>query len=245
MAKELNHVALLGLGYSQLDYHLSITHSEEYDEVWAVNSMCAVVNADRVFMMDPASRFFETEDAGGQTEVMRKTLPKLTCPVYSCELDERVPAIELYPLEEIVTDLGCGYFNNTISYALAFAMWKQVKRLSVFGADFTYTTNMHFGELGRACCEFWLARCMMTGMEVGVAPSSPLLDTNIPEKKRLYGYHRMENPPVVYAEDGNLKITEFSNIEQEDDVVVSIHGREDDMKPAKQAGLRPVEPASY
>ena len=54
MAKELNHVALLGLGHSQLDYHLSITHSEEYDEVWAVNSMCAVVNADRVFMMDPA-----------------------------------------------------------------------------------------------------------------------------------------------------------------------------------------------
>ena len=40
MAKELNHVALLGLGHSQLDYHLSITHSEEYDEVWAVNSMC-------------------------------------------------------------------------------------------------------------------------------------------------------------------------------------------------------------
>ena len=61
----------------------------------------------------------------------------------------------------------------------------------------------------------------------------------------LYGYHRMENPPVVYAEDGTLKITQFSNIEQEEGVVVSIHGREDDMKPAKQAGLRPVEPVSY
>ena len=73
--EKLDHVALLGLGHSQLDYHLSITHSEEYDEVWAVNSMCAVVNADRVFMMDPASRFFDSDDAGGQTEVMRKTLP--------------------------------------------------------------------------------------------------------------------------------------------------------------------------
>ena len=91
---EGKHVALLGLGHSQLDYHLSITHSEEYDEVWAINSMCAVVNADRVFMMDPASRFFESDDAGGQTEVMRKTLPNLTCPGYSCELDKRVPAME-------------------------------------------------------------------------------------------------------------------------------------------------------
>ena len=74
---EGKRVALLGLGHSQLDYHLSITHSEEYDEVWAVNSMCAVVNADRVFMMDPASRFFDSDDAGGQTEVIRKILPTL------------------------------------------------------------------------------------------------------------------------------------------------------------------------
>ena len=106
MTKKLNHVALLGLGQSQLDYHLSLTHSVEYDEVWAVNSMCAVVKADRVFMMDPASRFFETKNAGAQTEVMRKILPKLTCPVYSCEYDKRVPAIELYPLEKIVQELG-------------------------------------------------------------------------------------------------------------------------------------------
>jgi len=33
MTKKLNHVALLGLGQSQLDYHLSLTHSVEYDEV--------------------------------------------------------------------------------------------------------------------------------------------------------------------------------------------------------------------
>ena len=242
---EGKRVALLGLGHSQLDYHLSITHSEEYDEVWAVNSMCAVVNADRVFMMDPASRFFDSEDAGGQTEVMRKTLPNLTCPVYSCELDDRVPAIALYPLEEIVGELGCGYFNNTISYAIAFALWKRVKQLNVFGADFTYTTNMHFGELGRACCEFWLARCLAAGMDIAIAPSSPLLDTNVSEQKKLYGYHRLYNPPVVYSDGSNLKVTKFSNIEKEEEVVVSIHGREDDVKPAKQAGVQPVEPTSY
>jgi len=27
--------------------------------------------------------------------------------------------------------------------------------------------------------------------------------------------------------------------------VVSIHGREDDVKPVKQAGVQPVEPTSY
>ena len=237
---EGKHVALLGMGHSQLDYHLSITHSEEYDEVWAINSMCAVVNADRVFMMDPASRFFDSDDAGGQTEIMRKILPTLACPVYSCELDKRVPAIEPYPLEAVVGELGCGYFNNTISYAIAFALWKRIGRLSVFGADFTYTTNIHYGELGRACCEFWLSRCMVAGMEVAIAPRSPLLDTNVAEKERLYGYHRLENPPVVYLEKGNLKVTPFSEIEQEEEVVVSIHGRQDNVQITQ-----PVEPKSY
>ena len=160
--------------------------------------------------------------------------------MYSCELDKRVPAIELYPLEEIVGELGCGYFNNTISYAIAFALWKRIGRLSVFGADFTYTTNMHYGELGRACCEFWLSRCMVAGMEVAIAPRSPLLDTNITEKQRLYGYHRLENPPVVYLEKGNLKVTPFSEIEEEEAVVVSIYGRQDNVQITQ-----PVEPKSY
>ena len=102
---EGKHIALLGLGQSQLDYHLSITHSQEYDEIWAINAMCAVVQPDRVFMMDPASRFLDTEDAGGQTKVMRKVLPTLQCPIYSCELDPRVPSIELYPLGQVVGEL--------------------------------------------------------------------------------------------------------------------------------------------
>ena len=43
--KKLNgkKVAIVGMGKSQLDYHLSISHSKEYDEVWAINSMCAVI----------------------------------------------------------------------------------------------------------------------------------------------------------------------------------------------------------
>ena len=124
-------VAIVAMGKSQLDYHLSISHSKEYDEVWAINSMCAVVKADRVFMMDPASRFFDTNDPGPQTNVMRKILPQIKCPVYSCQLDKRVPSIELYPLEEIIDVLGCGYLNNTIAYAIAFAALNNVGKLSM------------------------------------------------------------------------------------------------------------------
>ena len=228
------------MGQSQLDYHMSITHSVEYDEVWAINSMCAVVKTDRVFMMDPVSRFLDTNDAGPQTEVMRKILPTLECPVYSCELDKRVPAIELYPLEKIIKDLGCAYFNNTIAYAIAFALYKEVAQISLYGADFSYTTNVHFGELGRGCCEFWLAKCMAQGIDVSVAATSPMLDTNIPEKEKLYGYHRLDNPPVVYLDNGELKVTEFSKVQFSEKVPFGVSGRQDIPNT-----LGPPEPEKY
>jgi hypothetical protein len=247
MIKELEgkKIAIVAMGKSQLDYHLSISHSKEYDEVWAINSMCAVVKADRVFMMDPASRFFDTNDPGPQTKVMRKILPQIKCPVYSCELDKRAPSIELYPLEKIIDSLGCGYLNNTIAYAIAFAALNNVGKLSMYGADFSYTTNVHFGEMGRACCEFWLAKCMGMGIEVSVAATSSMLDTNVPEREKLYGYHRLEDPLVVYLKDGDLKTTEFSNIEIDDEKPVGVSGRQDHMRVRKTNGLTPPEPSQY
>ena len=247
MIKELEgkKVAIVAMGKSQLDYHLSISHSKEYDEVWAINSMCAVVKADRVFMMDPASRFFDTNDPGPQTKVMRKILPQIKCPVYSCQLDKRAPSIELYPLEKIIDVLGCGYLNNTIAYAIAFAALNNVGKLSMYGADFSYTTNVHFGEMGRACCEFWLAKCMGMGIEVSVAATSSMLDTNVPEREKLYGYHRLEDPLVVYLKDGDLKTTEFSNIEINDEKPVGVSGRQDHMRVRKTNGLTPPEPNQY
>jgi|TARA_R100001530_G_scaffold19335_5_gene16329 hypothetical protein len=247
MIKELKgkNIAIVAMGKSQLDYHMSISHSKEYDEVWAINSMCAVVKCDRVFMMDPASRFFDTFDAGPQTQVMRKTLPRLEIPIYSCELDNRAPAVEMFPLDEVVEKTGCGYLNNTIAYAIAFAAFNEVGKISMYGADFSYSTNIYFGELGRGCCEFWLAKCMAKGIDVSIAANSPMLDTNISSKEKLYGYHRLEDPPVVYLKNGDLKTTNFSNIEKENEKLVGVSGRQDPIRIKKTNGLTPPEPSRY
>ena len=49
-----------------------------------------LIHADRMFMLDPASRFFDSNDAGKQTSAMTRILPEANYPVYTCELDERV-----------------------------------------------------------------------------------------------------------------------------------------------------------
>tara|TARA_R100001082_G_scaffold47889_1_gene25662 strand:- start:252 stop:752 length:501 start_codon:yes stop_codon:yes gene_type:complete len=166
---------------------------------------------------------------------MRRTLPKLDIPIYSCVEDTRVPGIVLYPLDKVIKETGCSYFNNSIAYAIAFALYKKVGSINIFGADFTYKTNVHFGEMGRACCEFWLSKCITKGIDVAVAPSSSLLDTNVPIQEKLYGYHRLEDPPVVYINKGKLTIGKTSEV-VEDAPLIGVSGRKD---------IGPPEPEKY
>jgi hypothetical protein len=232
-------VAIVAMGQSQIDFHLSQVHSVQFDEVWAINAMIGVVpSIDRAFILDPMSRFFDTEDAGSMTEMMRKELPKADYPIYSCELDERVPAVEEYPLEKVVRYAGTGYLNNTIAYAIAYGLWKKVNSMSLFGIDFTYKSNMHFAEAGRGCVEFWIAKCIAEEIKIGIAPRSTLLDTDVDVKEKLYGYHRLDDPKVTFTDqDGEIKVCLLSNIKEEkESKPVGIINRKD---------LTPVEPNKY
>lgn len=190
-------IAIIGLGASQIDYVIGVENSKQWDEVWGINSALSVFDLDRVFMLDPVSRFLDTEDAGNQTEVMRRVLPNYTKPIYTCELDERVPALVKYPLEEVIKDQRCAYMNNTTAYALAFALWNEVGHIDLFGMDFSYKHNLHFAEAGRACLEFWICKCISSQITVGVSPRSSLLDQNVGLEERLYGYHRLANPKIA------------------------------------------------
>ena len=226
------HIALIGLGTSQIDYVIARENSVNWDETWGCGSSAAVFDLDRLFMMDPASRFFDTNDAGNQTEVMRDTLPFLDIPVYSCELDERVPSIVEFPLDEVIADTRCAYMNNTVAYAVAFAYWNRVAHIDLFGIDFSYKGNIHFAEAGRACVEFWLSKCIEKGIKVGVSPRSALLDSSVPLNERLYGYHRLNNPKVALPKDDEWFVCDYSEMEE------IIERGETTIKKE----LRPVEP---
>ena len=209
-------VAILGLGASQIDYVISVENSRTWDEVWCINSAFSVFECDRVFMMDPASRYLDTEDAGNQTDVMRRLLPSYTkAPIYSCELDGRVPALELFPIEEVIQEQKCAYLNNTVAYAIAFGLYNEVAHMDLFGMDFSYKHNLHFAEAGRACVEFWVSRCISNGVGIGTSPRSALLDSNVEPHERLYGYHRLADPLMVTTDqEGHFLVCQQSNFEE-------------------------------
>ena len=194
-------IALVAMGESQLDFHLSKSHSVEFDEVWGINAMAGITECDRVFMMDPASRFLDSDAAGSQTGIMTKVLKTHNGPIYTCELDDRCPGLVEYPLLDVGETTRCSYFNNTVPFAIAFALYHKVGRLNLFGLDFTYKGNLHFAEAGRSCVEFWLAKCIENNMVVSVAPRSGLLDTDTPIQDKLYGYHRLEDPLLILIDE--------------------------------------------
>ena len=222
-------VAIVGLGNSFSEFILARIRSEKFDEIWAINAMSAVIYHDKCFMMDPASRFLDTPNAGTQTNIMAERLKvKLNVPIYSCVLDERCPDVIEYPLQQVLQKTKYAYLNNTVAYALAYAVAEEVSELHLYGIDFTHKA-VNFAEAGRACCEFWLAIAVAKGIKINIAHSSSLLDTNVPDDEKLYGYHRLDDPFVSTVTQGSMLITKKSKLEPPEplDAKPNIIGRED------------------
>ena len=223
-------IAIVGLGGSYSDYIAARVASHEFDEVWGINCIGGIIHVDKTFMMDPVSRFLDTDNAGSQTGVAREFLKTNKKPIITCQLDKRVKHLELFPLKEVATELGCCYFNNTVAYAVAYAIWAKAGTICLYGIDYTYK-NVSMAESGRACVEFWCAIAVSRGIKIEIASKSSLLDTNVPDNEKLYGYHRLDDPLVQTVKDGGLLITKQSEIEPPEPVESNpiIFGRHDNV----------------
>jgi len=209
-------IAIVGLGKSWHDFNLAKSHGAHFDEVWAINAVGSVIFHDRTFMMDPVSRFLDTDNAGGQTSGMTEVLLNDDKPIYTCELDARCKNLVEFPLNEILKAFNCHYLNNTVAYAVAFALWNKVGTIKMFGVDFSYRGNLHFAESGRACVEYWLSKAMVMGIKIEVASTSGLLDTDVPAEEKLYGYHRLDDPKVVLSDgQGTMLAVNVSELNKE------------------------------
>ena len=205
-------VAIIGLGVSQVDFAIGLENSREWDEVWCINSAGLVYPADRIFALDPASRFFDSNDAGKQTNAMKKLMATSDIPIYTSELDPRIKNAIRYPVEEVCNATKCAYMNTTVAFAIAFALYNKVGRIDLFGIDFSYKENMHFAEAGRACVEFWISKCMSEDILVGISGRSTVLDSNVPATEKLYGFHRLDKPLVAVPHEGKFIIGPYDEI---------------------------------
>jgi SAM-dependent methyltransferase len=209
------HVAIVGLGPSCATY-FELTRrlggvSAYCDETWGINAIGDVLRCDRVFHMDDIrvqeARAKEKPDSN--IAAMVKWLKSHPGPVYTSIPRPGYPGMVAFPLEDVLNgnldgNGGAPYFNSTAAYAVAYAIHIGVKRISLFGVDYTMP-NAHKAEQGRACVEFWLGIAAARGIEITVPDQSSLLDACAPEAERLYGYD-CADVFLDPREDGGVKI---------------------------------------
>ena len=204
----LNHqprsVALVAMGPSITDF-IQDTLTQELkpgwvDEVWAINMAANGIHHDVVFWMDDLVS--QNEFRPGLMQLLnQRGKPVIT----SVRHPEIVPNSYDYPVQE-VTQLGWQvfgkpYLNNGVVMAVAYALWKGVKTLRIYGADFTYP-NRNYAEAGRACIESWIVFCTLQGMQVKISGTSSLFDA-YGNMQGVYGFR--EQPEFVMPDGTRCK----------------------------------------
>ena len=193
-------VALVGMGPSIVDI-MNETLTQECspswcDEVWAINMVSNVIEHDMVIWMDDLEQ--QQNFKPGLFDLLRRRgKPVLTCKARR----DIIPNSYDYPLDEIaaisIPVFGKPYLSNGVAMAIAYAFWKGVKVLKIYGCDFTYP-NRNFAEEGRACTEAWITLATLRGMAIHLSPSTSLFDTT--GDKGIYGYAEQ---PEITLPDGN------------------------------------------
>lgn len=197
------HVALVALGPSYYDFIREAVgrkdHTIPFDEIWTVNRGFQAVRHDKVFIMDDL-RWLEQHDFTYAEALKKHDKPLITCFQY-----DDYPMSVAYPIDMIIRRLEDDLLNNTVAYAIAYAMCTQVECLSIYGADFYYP-DVQMREEGSQACAFLLGVSRSFGMKFRLPQSTTLLGANavkIDPKtgkacRPLYGYHRrieLVDPP--------------------------------------------------
>lgn len=218
------HVAILGLGPSVTTF-LELTkrlggRSSYCDEVWGINAIGDVFNCDRVFHMDDlrVQEARAVANPDGNIAGMIKWLKTHPGPIYTSVKRDGYPGLVEFPLADVLSGAydqnGAPYFNSTAAYAIVYAIHIGVKRMSLFGIDYTLP-NVHSGEKGRACCEFWLGVAASRGIEITVPEQTTLLDACAPERELLYGYDCVD-VDLIPDQSGRVEVSFSERADQPD-----------------------------
>lgn len=209
------HVAIVGLGPScaslfELTRRLGGV-SAYCDEVWGLNAIGDVLKCHRIFHMDDlkVQEARAAANPAGNIAAMVRWLKTHPGPVYTSIVREGYPGLVAFPLQDVLNrsadqNGGAPYFNSTAAYAIAFAIHIGVKRISLFGLDYTFP-NAHRAEQGRACCEFWLGIAAARGIEITIPETSSLMDACATDRDRLYGYD-CADVQLINQADGSVKV---------------------------------------
>jgi|CXWL01.1.fsa_nt_gi SAM-dependent methyltransferase len=217
------HVAILALGPSlekYVDVVKRVGGKHAYcDETWGINAVGGVVLCDRIFHMDDVRIQEIRAKARPDTNIARmlEWIKVHPGPIITSRAHPDYPGLVEYPLRDVIHTFQHAYFNSTVAYAVAYAIWLGVKKISLYGLDFTYA-NSHDAEKGRACVEFWLGIAAERGINFMIPKDSTLLDAMNTQAERLYGYDTVDVRISAVKGDTVVEFTERAQLPTADEI---------------------------
>jgi SAM-dependent methyltransferase len=203
-----DHVVILGLGPSAESYVDIVkrlgARKKFADEVWAINALGDIIQCDLIFHMDDV-KIQEVRAAAkpdSNIAAMVEWLKTHSGPIMTSRAYPEYPGLIEFPLEDVINKLGQCYFNNTAAFAVAWAIYLGVKKISFFGIDFTYP-NAAQAEKGRGSVEFWMGFAAARGIELGMSAQSSLMDACEPDDQKIYGYGKFGTRDVTITSGAN------------------------------------------
>jgi hypothetical protein len=217
------HVAICALGpsiVSFMDLTMRMGGCAKFcDEVWGINALGDILQCDRVFHMDDVriQEIRAAKNPDGNIAAMLPWMKNHPGPIYTSRTHPDYPGMVPFPLEEVLNDVPKGYMNSTAAHAVAYAVYLGVKKITLFGMDFTYA-NSHHAEKGRACVEFWLGVAAARGIEIAMPQQSSLMDAREPMGERFYGYDTVDLNIIRVAGRIKIDFTEKAKLPTADEI---------------------------
>ena len=191
---DLHTVAIIGMGPSVNDFMSDFISQDqkftatgdrlEFDEVWCINLAARGMRCDKVFWGDDLKKEYEVhKDA--INDINRLGVPVMTTTAYP----ELVPKSQEFPIKEMaqlsLEIFGKIYLNNSVAYAIAYAMVRGVKRILLYGCDFSYPQRQ-YAEPGQGCVEAWLTAFNLRNGILVLPPNTSIY--GMASGDQLYGY---------------------------------------------------------
>lgn len=198
-------------------------------EMWGINRLHTITAAS-----GPFTRWFNLHDLElfhGQDEEHLEFLRTFAGPVYLRPADIGkfdIPNQTPFPIDPITQRFG-RYFNNTISYLIAYAITLQPDTIGVYGVDMAqdHLMNAEYSQQ-RPSCEYFMGLAVGAGIKLHLPHGSDLLKTT-----HLYGF---EDPDVFIQkcmsrlqEVGSRKEAAKQQMAQVDAEIAGLNARKQDM----------------
>lgn len=119
-----------------------------------------------------------------------------------------VITLDNYPLNTIIEKFKTNYFNNSIAYMIAYALYKGYKQINLWGVDIEKRSEYEFE---RPCVLYWIGIARGYGVQVNTS-------SGLGEVPFKYGYDTDRMGKLIKAlEDRELAYRRNAEIEKDND----------------------------